>query len=633
MTTGASQGRSGVADDPAPISLLWPPGSARGSSDGLPLPADAAADLQLAEIGRASQAARGGRPARPPRAPGAPDADRAVHRSRGHRLPGEVVDELLHDVALRERLALVLPDLDALAEPGRPGRFRRPTMAPSSGSPASSATSSCSWTSPGSSSARWRPAPGPPRSRPCASTSWRSPARGVRGDRGRAAGPARDPGPGTERDDRHRPPRGSRAESADPRLERRADRGRADAAGAAARRARAVRGITPLRHGGRLHGAAEPPDPRPGRLLEEVPRRSVGRSASTRRDADRDADRVRPELALLMNGAARRADGAGRAADVPPTILPLDERVSVVDEGTTSAWRCGCTGRRAPAGCSADRWRDGRHGRHRHERHHVRRCGGRVWILTRPGQAGKTTYTRAVGLAHVLFVRPLCPGPARPPVIPSTPSTPISRAASRYIPGMGRAWTRRPSAWPESSSGRRPRSLVLLNETLAGPPRAGRSARARCRPGPRLLGARAVYVTPARPGSVRRRAERDDAGASLVGSLVADADDEAESSPVTPTAHVRIHPGTPRGRELRVDIARRYGIGYPQLAALLRGAASRRRTEPDTDPASAWQDPRRELPHPEPIRFAQGRLREGDPGAKGRLATFTLRHRRARGTN
>jgi hypothetical protein len=60
-------------------------------------------------------------------------------------------------------------------------------------------------------------------------------------------------------------------------------------------------------------------------------------------------------------------------------------------------------------------------------------------------------------------------------------------------------------------------------------------------------------------------------GASLVGSLVADADDEADSAiGLQHRRTFRIHPGLPRGRSYASDIARRYGISFAQLAVLLR---------------------------------------------------------------
>ena len=178
---------------------------------------------------------------------------------------------------------------------------------------------------------------------------------------------------------------------------------------------------------------------------------------------------VGPELALLMNGALL-VERMGRAG-LPmcrPTILPLDERVSVVDEGYDVSLALRLYRRRARRMLGPDRWRDGRHGRHRHERHHVRRCGGRVWILTgRPGRQDDVYPGRGPG-ARAVPGR-LWPGPLGR-LIPSTPSTPISRAASRYIPGMGRL-----DEEAERLAGifqrATPSSLVLLNETLPGPPR------------------------------------------------------------------------------------------------------------------------------------------------------------------
>ena len=257
-----------------------------------------------------------------------------------------------------------------------------------------------------------------------------------------------------------------------------------------------------------------------------------------------------------------------------PTILPLDERVSVVDEGydVSLALRLyqpeGTPDARARQMARRTAWTASSRTPSR----------STMWWSRldpdRPG-SGKTTYTRAVGLAHVLFqAASLSPGP-------------LGRLRSRR---------RHPHPFPsreqvhpgDGTPGRGGRApgrnlpagdalgLVLLNETLAGTAAREAEALARDRrPGPPLLGARAVYVTHLRPGSVRRRAERDDAGASLVGSLVADADDEASRGSVTRGARFESIPRAPRGRSFASDIARRYGIGYPQLALLReRGLAA-----------------------------------------------------------
>ncbi len=125
MTTGASDVQRHVAEDPAPISLLWPIGSPRGSSAGQQLPADAATDLQLTEIIRILVAGQG--------RPGRRDhRERLVRQTLGELCTDsaviayrqEVVDDFLNDPALRERLAQLLPDLEALSETSPSNRFQ-----------------------------------------------------------------------------------------------------------------------------------------------------------------------------------------------------------------------------------------------------------------------------------------------------------------------------------------------------------------------------------------------------------------------------------------------------------------------------------------------------------------------------
>jgi DNA mismatch repair ATPase MutS len=119
-----------------------------------------------------------------------------------------------------------------------------------------------------------------------------------------------------------------------------------------------------------------------------------------------------------------------------------------------------------------------------------------------------------------------------------------------------------------------PHSLVLLNETLAGTAASEAEAIARdALRGLRLLGARAVYVTHLHDLALTVDAiNATTPGSSLVGSLVADADEEEADSPTGPRHRrtYRIHPGVPRGQSYASEIAQRYGISFGQLAALLR---------------------------------------------------------------
>src|SRR5207237_5196534 len=119
----------------------------------------------------------------------------------------------------------------------------------------------------------------------------------------------------------------------------------------------------------------------------------------------------------------------------------------------------------------------------------------RVWVLSGPNRSGKTTFTRALGLAHVLAQAGLHV-PAR-----SARLAPVdaihthfpSREAAR--PGMGRLdeEAERLAAIFQQAT---PHSLVLLNEALAGTSsfEALDLASGAVR-GLRVLGSRAVYVT------------------------------------------------------------------------------------------------------------------------------------------
>jgi DNA mismatch repair protein MutS len=117
-----------------------------------------------------------------------------------------------------------------------------------------------------------------------------------------------------------------------------------------------------------------------------------------------------------------------------------------------------------------------------------------------------------------------------------------------------------------------PSSLILLNETLAGTAASEAEGLARdAIRGIRLLGARAIYVTHLHDLAMAvDELNASTPGVSLVGSLVADAEDEEDEASGRHRRTFRIHPGLPRGRSLASDIARRYGISYSQLAALLR---------------------------------------------------------------
>jgi hypothetical protein len=183
----------------------------------------------------------------------------------------------------------------------------------------------------------------------------------------------------------------------------------------------------------------------------------------------------------------------------------------------------------------------------------------RVWVLTGPNRGGKTTYTRAVGVAQVLFQAGLFvpAGSARmSPVDGIFTHFPIREDAR---PGLGRldVEAERLAAIFRQAT---PRSLILLNEALSGTSalEALDLARGLVR-GLRLLGARAIYVTHLH----ELAAEADDinrttGGDGRVGSLLAEAR----------TFCIEARP--PRGISFAAEIAEQHGISFSQLEDLLR---------------------------------------------------------------
>jgi DNA mismatch repair protein MutS len=202
---------------------------------------------------------------------------------------------------------------------------------------------------------------------------------------------------------------------------------------------------------------------------------------------------------------------------------------------------------------------------------------GRVWVLTGPNRGGKTTYTRAVGLAQVLFQAGLyVPGS-------SARMSPVDTIFTHFPtredtrPGLGRldAEAERLAAIFRQAT---PRSLILLNEALAGTSalEALDLARGIVR-GLRLLGARAIYVTHLH----ELASEVEDINASTPGdgtvaSLLAEAsEDDGTDMHGTDGVGIsrrtyRILPGAPRGASFAAEIAEHHGISFAQLAKLLQ---------------------------------------------------------------
>jgi DNA mismatch repair ATPase MutS len=197
----------------------------------------------------------------------------------------------------------------------------------------------------------------------------------------------------------------------------------------------------------------------------------------------------------------------------------------------------------------------------------------RVWVLTGPNRGGKTTYTRSVGVAQVLFQAGL--------LVPagSACMSPVdviythfpSREESRLGQGRLDQEAERLAAIFRQAT---PSSLILLNEALAGTSalEALDLARGLVR-GLRLLGARSIYVTHLHElASDVDEINRMTPGDGKVGSLLADSEagDGAEAAADSPRRTYRIVARPPQGVSFAGEIAEQHGISYAQLARLLR---------------------------------------------------------------
>jgi DNA mismatch repair ATPase MutS len=272
------------------------------------------------------------------------------------------------------------------------------------------------------------------------------------------------------------------------------------------------------------------------------------------------------ELSFLLNGVAliERL----RAAGLPmcrPEIRPLAERVSYLDESYNVSlalrmMQAATTPLESTTGgiVTNPMTFDAEH--------------GRVWVLTGPNRGGKTTYARAVGLAHLLFQAglyvPACTARMSPvdAIYTHFPSAEAARPGEGHLDEEA---MRLAEIFRQAT----PHSLILLNEVLSGTSTLEALGLAYdAVRGLRLLGARAIYVT-----HLHELATRVDAinvttgGDGLVGSLVAGVEEEREPGEGGHRRTFRIRPGKPHGLSYASEIAEQHGISYPQLVRLLKG--------------------------------------------------------------
>ena len=195
---------------------------------------------------------------------------------------------------------------------------------------------------------------------------------------------------------------------------------------------------------------------------------------------------------------------------------------------------------------------------------------GRVWVLTGPNRGGKTTYTRAVGAAQVLFQAGMFVPAASACLSPVDAIFTHFPTREDVRPGQGRLdleAERLHAIFREAT----PRSLILLNEALSGTSalEALDLARGLVR-GLRLLGARAIYVTHLHElASQVDEINASTPGDAQVASLLAELD-EPVAGAASPRRTYRITPRPPRGASFAAEIAEQHGISFAQLEQLLR---------------------------------------------------------------
>lgn len=199
----------------------------------------------------------------------------------------------------------------------------------------------------------------------------------------------------------------------------------------------------------------------------------------------------------------------------------------------------------------------------------------RIFILTGPNQGGKTTYTRAIGLAQVLF------------------------QAGMFVPGVQARIS--PVDWifthfseeetPNADHGRlgeeskklaeifhkaTPHSLLLLNESLSSTsPRDSYYLARELVKGMKLIGCRAVFTThildlAADADQINQELPTEDQIVSMTAGI--DENESAGNASEKDAAKrtYKVVPGPPRGMSFAKDIARKHGLSLEQMIETLR---------------------------------------------------------------
>lgn len=206
---------------------------------------------------------------------------------------------------------------------------------------------------------------------------------------------------------------------------------------------------------------------------------------------------------------------------------------------------------------------------------------GRVFVLTGPNRGGKTTFTQAVGLAHILYQAGLyVPGRSAriSPVDAIYTHFPSSEQFNLETGRLGEEAARLSAIFDQATH----RSLILLNESLfsTSPGECLYLARDIVR-ALRYLGVRAIYATHLHElannlDEINEQVPGHSRVVSLVATIerisspneTAQPQNDDDASNVRRT--YRIERGPPMGCSYAREIAARYGISYEKLAETIR---------------------------------------------------------------
>ncbi|MDF2721867.1 MAG: mismatch repair protein MutS domain protein [Paenibacillus sp.] len=199
---------------------------------------------------------------------------------------------------------------------------------------------------------------------------------------------------------------------------------------------------------------------------------------------------------------------------------------------------------------------------------------GRVYILTGPNQGGKTTYTRAIGLAQLLFQAGLYV-PGREAVI-----SPVDRIFTHFSeeekPNInnGRLGEESKRLSEIFMSATR-HSLILLNESLSSTSNKDSLHLARdIVKGMKMLGCRAVFAThllelAANVEQINDELPSDSRLVSMVSGVERDLDARLMDISKAKRTY-KVLPGPPNEISFAKDIAYLYGISFEQIVQTLK---------------------------------------------------------------